>query len=453
MKVLDGTLGRYTLGKELGHGGNGTVYRAQGPTGEVAIKRLHRSSASSDRQPRFFREVLALEKLSGIDGVLPVLDRPAQSTDLKWFAMPVAVLLRDRLGEDPAIEQVCGALSQIASVLSRVHAIGVEHRDIKPDNLYWYRGKWAIGDFGLANFPEAESITAEGAKVGPMHYIAPEMLNAASSSDGKKADIYSLGKTLWVLATGQKYPLPGTHDPSYGPTSVATFRPGKMAVFLDELICNMTKMNPNERPVADSVSFELAELCKPDGASYQGVSTPDFRQLRALLSKGLTAEQESKRREEAAIRSGGRIANVCWNEIGMEIRDATGLDPTEVHEVPLNWGFRQSLGSPRVVSEWEGGAAFEPFSETWNYRLSIGWKCQLLSSNEVVLHVGYFVNRLLYGEVSDTSGVPTPWNELRKVANGMPSSDSAVQELVDGLRRELPAVIEAYSSLLASLSN
>jgi serine/threonine protein kinase len=98
--------------------------------------------------------------------------------------------------------------SGIAGALSRVHAPENAHRDIKPNNLYWHDGRWCLGDFGLAEFDDAESITRSDRKLGPAYYIAPEMLNNASSADGCAADVYSLGKTICVMATGQKYPLP-----------------------------------------------------------------------------------------------------------------------------------------------------------------------------------------------------------------------------------------------------
>ena len=71
--------------------------------------------------------------------------------------------------------------------------------------------KWILGDFGLATFPDKPALTQEGRKLGPLHYLAPEMLNEPTTALGGPADVYSLGKTLWVAATGQRYPLPGEH--------------------------------------------------------------------------------------------------------------------------------------------------------------------------------------------------------------------------------------------------
>jgi serine/threonine protein kinase len=64
--------------------------------------------------------------------------------------------------------------------LVNLHDSDISHRDIKPDNLYLLDGNWVLADFGIASFPGKEAITEAGRKLGPMFYIAPEMLNSRS---------------------------------------------------------------------------------------------------------------------------------------------------------------------------------------------------------------------------------------------------------------------------------
>jgi hypothetical protein len=78
-----------------------------------------------------------------------------------------------------------------------------------PDNLFFFENRFAVGDFGLVSFEGKSADTAQGERIGPMFFMAPEMLNSAIEADGQFADVYSLAKTLWVMATGQRSPQPG----------------------------------------------------------------------------------------------------------------------------------------------------------------------------------------------------------------------------------------------------
>lgn len=123
--------------------------------------------------------------------------------------MPIAESLKDHLGDERALEEVVSAIHEIAVTLAALAGESIGHRDIKPRNLYWHNGRAVVGDFGLADFPGKDSITVEGRKLGPQYYIAPEMLSDAARASPHPADVYSVAKTLWVLATGQNYPPPG----------------------------------------------------------------------------------------------------------------------------------------------------------------------------------------------------------------------------------------------------
>lgn len=93
----------------------------------------------------------------------------------------------------------------MASALSHAHEAGIIHRDVKPDNiLIDTAGTAKLTDLGLAKLQEKEdgSLTKSGATVGTPHYIAPEQASGERDIDGR-ADVYSLGCTLYHAATGR----------------------------------------------------------------------------------------------------------------------------------------------------------------------------------------------------------------------------------------------------------
>jgi serine/threonine protein kinase len=124
-----------------------------------------------------------------------------------------AIRLSDALGPHPALEDVVQAAVAVAETLASLATRGVFHRDIKPENLFRLDGGSVIGDWGLADFPNKEDVTVTYQKLGPLYYIAPEMLLDAKSASPGPADVFSLAKTLWVLASGASHPPPGALHP------------------------------------------------------------------------------------------------------------------------------------------------------------------------------------------------------------------------------------------------
>src|SRR5580658_4022675 len=212
-------VGPWTLHEVLGSGGNGTVWRAsrQGSLTSVALKLISTIKVDKINYRRFIREIQFLQGHAGLPGVLPIVDAnlPEQPsrTNPPWLAMPVAVPLAKALEGEP-LTAIVDAVAAIADTLARLQRdSGVAHRDIKPGNLYELDGSWLIGDFGLVAVPGADTLTTDGRQVGPAHYTAYEMILDPVSADPHPADVYSLGKTLWVLTTGQAWPPEG-HQPA-----------------------------------------------------------------------------------------------------------------------------------------------------------------------------------------------------------------------------------------------
>lgn len=109
--------------------------------------------------------------------------------------------VRPRTSVTPFFRNVASIGYQVASALAYAHGQGVLHRDIKPSNLLLDQaGRVWITDFGLCKTEGSASLTAPGAFVGTLRYMAPE---AMSGTSDVRSDVYGLGVTLFELLTGR----------------------------------------------------------------------------------------------------------------------------------------------------------------------------------------------------------------------------------------------------------
>ena len=123
----------------------------------------------------------------------------------------------------------CFFVHQAALGLQHAHEEGLVHRDIKPGNLMLSRKKEKatikVLDFGLAKVTREEKVdgglTSEGQALGTPDYIAPEQIGDATKAD-IRADIYSLGGTLYHLLTGRPPFQAGSSTTCSRPTCLAT---------------------------------------------------------------------------------------------------------------------------------------------------------------------------------------------------------------------------------------
>ena len=201
----------YELVDKLGEGGMGTVYRARHKKLDkwVALKVLPRQRLHSpEAVSRFEREMRAIGRLHHPNIVLA---HDAGETDGQHYlvmelveGMNLATLVR-RIGP-LSIADVCEIVRQVALGLQRAHESNLVHRDIKPSNvMLTHGGEVKILDLGLARLEEplagGHDVTSEGQIMGTLNYMAPEQLGDSHAVD-QRADIYSLGATLYNLLTG-----------------------------------------------------------------------------------------------------------------------------------------------------------------------------------------------------------------------------------------------------------
>lgn len=251
-------LGAFKLLRCLGSGGMGVVYLAEqeGLRRLVALKMLLPAHLFFPHaRERFRREVEIVARLNH-PGIVPIY-MVGEDRGLPYFAMEcvdgcsLGELLRSARGRDPAtqtgadllalirelahgggrdadhaavtpaqetIDDVFSArvfsgswadaslrlLEQVAAALAHAHARGVLHRDIKPSNIMVRAdGRAQLVDFGLALLEGSSKITRSGHNPGSLPYMSPEQLDAARGEPGVRADVYSLGVTLYETLTLQ----------------------------------------------------------------------------------------------------------------------------------------------------------------------------------------------------------------------------------------------------------
>ena len=264
-------IGPFILGKQIGAGGMGVVYKAiyveNGK--EVALKVLPPGLAGDPKMlQRFEREINILKRLVHPNIVKYYGGGTHQGQ--RWYAMEFIdggslqdiLKKRKRLTWDQAIQvgrQLCAAL-EVA------HNAGIIHRDLKPANLFVTRkGKIKLGDFGIARDTEATALTAAGKTVGTYAYMAPEQIQG-NVPISKKTDLYATGCLLYEVLTGETPFLAANpaemlmQHLNDDPYNVREKIP-ECPLALDGLIERMLAKNPDDRPYdALAVHTELTEI-------------------------------------------------------------------------------------------------------------------------------------------------------------------------------------------------
>ncbi|MET8514359.1 protein kinase [Streptomyces sp. NPDC005077] len=263
---------------------------------------------SKTTQQRFQDEVRRMHQLTQdqVAGIVPVLDADPQDPP-QWFVMPEATKLRDILspgGRPAELREVVEAIRHVAGTLAELAARDISHRDIKPDNLLHYQGRPAVADFGIAAWPQRPQLTSATHKMGPLYFLAPEMRFPEPGTPGYPADVWSLAKTLFVLAKGLRYPPEGTHYMQGNEYSLWT-RGGEAAMDLAPVMEAATAYEPDDRLTMSAFRDELSawlELHPEPVAPAHPAVRQGFRALEAATADVRRHEEELRRVLPAQLR-------------------------------------------------------------------------------------------------------------------------------------------------------
>lgn len=331
-KTFGLVLGNFRVLQRIGAGAMGVVFKGEhfSLRRQVAIKiSCVPDGIATPAGSRFDNEMRVVASLhhpnivSAIDaGYLPATDG---GDSIRYFVMELVPgldleeLVRKH-GPMPVAE-ACDRIYQVAAALNEAHKLGLVHRDIKPSNIrVTPEGTAKLLDFGLARKPSAH-LTAPGVLLGTLDYIAPEQARDASSVD-IRADIYSLGGTLFWCLTGRP-PFKDEENVfrqlalrhTQPPPSVRRERP-ELPDPLDQLIQRMMAGSPQGRPQTPA---EVMEAVTP-------FLRVELREHRAAAQVNV-AQSSSTVMTAAGARGGPRILvvddepvihNFCQMALGQE---------------------------------------------------------------------------------------------------------------------------------------
>jgi len=297
-------LGAWRLERLIHLGAGASVYRARTVEGAVgALKLLHASPILHRLAgERFAREITVLQGLAH-PAIPRVLDHGIEERGLPWFVTEWLAgwdleTHRLRLGGRLPIAELIELGARLLEALGHAHHAGFVHRDVKPQNLFLTESfELRVLDFGVCRaLAAAASLTGDNAVIGTPGYMAPEQAARRSSRVDARADIWSVGATLFRLASGhpvhegtpEEQRLKTYREPARSLATVAPELPADFVAVVDRALM----LDPDAR-FQSANEMRAALLARSlDGARQQG--TVPVPTVFAQTYEQRTTEEESE---------------------------------------------------------------------------------------------------------------------------------------------------------------
>lgn len=272
---------RYEILKRVGSGGMADVYMAKDHklNRNVAVKVLKSEYVEDEKFLRKFDieaqavaclnhpNIVNIYDVGMEDGVNYIVMELADGMTLKEY-----IRRKGYLSPKETVE----ISTQIASALSHAHKNHIIHRDIKPQNiLVSESGNIKVTDFGIAKAANNNTVTSTATAMGSVHYISPEQAKGRFCDE--KSDIYSLGITMYEMATGH---VPFDHENGVTialmhlqneiipPSQIREGIPDS----LEKIILKCTMKKPEERyQTAEELMDDLKLVFEDTSGEYIGV--------------------------------------------------------------------------------------------------------------------------------------------------------------------------------------
>ncbi|MFD8230670.1 serine/threonine-protein kinase [Streptomyces sp. NPDC059696] len=325
--------GRYRLGKVLGRGGMGTVWRAEDETlgRTVAVKELRFPSNIDEEEKRrlitrTLREAKAIARIRN-NSAVTVFD-VVQEDDRPWIVMELVEgkSLAEVIREDGLLEPKRAAEVGLAvlDVLRSAHREGILHRDVKPSNvLIAEDGRVVLTDFGIAQVEGDPSITSTGMLVGAPSYISPE--RARGHKPGPAADLWSLGGLLYAAVEGAPPYDKGSAIATLTAVMTEPLEEPKNAGPLTDVIHGLLTKDPAQRlDDAGARAMLNSVLHAPEKAASEAMDATKVVPLPAQPDRSSRkGSSAGKRGEEAGERLRGALRSVRKAAAGSAAAGAT----------------------------------------------------------------------------------------------------------------------------------
>ncbi len=311
-------LGQFKILERIGSGGMGTVYRAEDEKlRRVVALKVQRAERDERRRRRFLREARVAASITHPN--VATIHEVGEADGRVFIAMELVhgVTLRAKLLQSKrgrlAIEEALRIARDIARGVARAHALGVAHRDLKPDNVMLLDEDESIKvlDFGLAKATEAQkkdgsseshdddkrhesvTVTQEGKILGTPGYMSPEQATGRSDVD-VRTDVFAIGVILYEMITGKR-PFRGTTSME---TLIATSRDDheraskivpEMPLWIDQVIDRCLEKNPADRYSSAKELLAALEAPRADEARSSRKKTSVYAALIAVALSAVVA--------------------------------------------------------------------------------------------------------------------------------------------------------------------
>lgn len=430
---LPAVIGRYELLELIGRGGMGAVYRARHLKldREVAIKVLpDHMLRSPDAVARFEREMRSVGALQHPNIVHATDAAEVEGTHFIVMelvnGMDVSALVQS--AGQLSVADSCEIIRQAAIGLQHAHEQGFVHRDVKPSNLLLSKeGTVKLLDLGLARINSevgpADELTSTSQVMGTIDYMAPEQADNSHEVDAR-ADIYSLGATLFRLLTGMA-PL-DTHGCTtkfqkltallhVEPPDASSHRQD-LPDGLVQLLNSMLSRSPDSRPVsAGDVASRLAMFCT--GSSVAKLATEievPAAGVDTATNDPLAGTQVDSAQSGVPMRP--NTAKQTHSKVGgstAEARKITATEPLVAAPTDGNWTVRPYLVAAGVAIVLVLGVIIRIATDVGDVEIKI--------ADDIADEIT--VNILRDGEPAIEGWTVSSNGETRRIATGVISVD------------------------------
>lgn len=256
---------------EGGKGGNSNVFKLFDPDFEIPgkedsnffiLKFCKYPISTTDenlkiRIARFQTEIRALRKAKHIQHVITLKFNDALEIDGEEYLYYVMEKgdgdMLDFMRSDTITNQQKFVLCrEVLMGIKELHDLGIYHRDIKPDNIFFVDNVWKVGDLGLIdNRDEAQKLDVIREKIGPSGWLSPEAVNKMLCEDtsyesvhcctiGSYSDVFQIGKLVWYIFEGT---IP------VGQVNKTNFKLGNERIY--DLLIKMLQHLKDDRPTIE----------------------------------------------------------------------------------------------------------------------------------------------------------------------------------------------------------